>query len=47
LFYVETGLIDAPAFAHDAVGLVMFAFAAVAVFALSQQLATRPHAQPN
>jgi exosortase len=47
LFYVEAGLIDAPEFAHDAVGLVMFAFAAVAVFVLSQQLVTRPHAQPN
>lgn len=47
LFYVEAGLIDAPAFTHDAVGLVMFACAAVAVFVLSQQLVTRPHAQPN
>jgi exosortase len=44
LFYVEAQLIAAPDFMHDAVGLVMFVFAAVAVFLMSQQLASERHA---
>lgn len=47
LFYVEAGLIDAPRFTHDAVGLVMFAVAAIAVVSLSQKLVTRSHAHPG
>lgn len=44
LFYVETGLIDAPDAFHDAIGLVMFAFAAATVFALARTLAEPHHA---
>jgi exosortase len=39
LFYVEAGLIQAPDQLHDAVGVVMFAFAAATVFALARTLA--------
>jgi exosortase len=43
LFYVEAGLILAPDFFHDAIGLVMFAFAAVSVFAMARKLADPHH----
>jgi exosortase/archaeosortase family protein len=45
LFYVEAGLIQAPDSFHDAIGLVMFAFAAVTVFALARRLAEAQHAR--
>ena len=44
LFYLEAGLIQAPEQLHDAIGLVMFAFAAAAVFLLSHTLAGKRHA---
>lgn len=44
LFFVETGLIQGPKLLHDAVGLVMFAFAAATVFVLARKLAGEAHA---
>lgn len=44
LFYVEAGLLAAPKLFHDAIGLVMFAFAAATVFAMARQLAGPNHA---
>jgi exosortase/archaeosortase family protein len=44
LFYIESGMIQAPAVAHDAVGIVMFAFAAGSLALLSQRLADVRHA---
>jgi exosortase len=44
LFYLETGLIEAPAQAHEAVGIVMFAIAAGTLAAMSQHLARVTHA---
>ncbi|MFC4313049.1 archaeosortase/exosortase family protein [Steroidobacter flavus] len=44
LFYVEAGLIQAPDQFHDAIGLVMFAFAATTVFVLARKLAEPEHA---
>jgi exosortase len=38
LFYVESGLIEAPDSAHDLVGAVMFAFAAIAIWSVAQRL---------
>lgn len=39
LFYVESGIFDGPELLHGAIGVVMFAFAAVAVFTLARTLA--------
>ena len=44
LFYVEAGILEGPELLHDAIGLVMFAFAAVAVFALARKLGGYEHA---
>lgn len=44
LFYVEAGLVRGPDQLHDMVGLVMFAFAAVVLFAVSRKLASDEHA---
>lgn len=44
LFYVETGLIPGPEHLHDAIGLVMFAFAAATIVALARKLAGEAHA---
>lgn len=44
LFYVEAGIVRGPARLHDAIGLVMFAFAAVTTFALARGLARARHA---
>lgn len=43
LFYVEAGLLQGPDLLHDAIGLVMFAFAAATIFALSCTLAGPKH----
>lgn len=44
LFYVEAGIFEGPELLHDAIGLVMFAFAAVMVFAMARTLAGDGHA---
>ena len=44
LFYIEGGIIQAPAIAHDAIGLVMLAFAAGSLTSLSLRLAGVRHA---
>jgi exosortase/archaeosortase family protein len=44
LFYVEAGLLAGPAFLHEAIGLVMFAFAAGVILVLSRKLADYRHA---
>lgn len=44
LFYVEAKIFQGPELLHDAIGLVMFAFAAVTVFAMARKLAGEAHA---
>lgn len=44
LFYLEAGIVEGPERLHDAIGLVMFAFAAATVFALARKLAGYRHA---
>ena len=44
LFYIESGLIEAPPQAHEAVAIVMFAIAAGTLAAMSQRLARVSHA---
>jgi exosortase/archaeosortase family protein len=44
LFYGEAVFAEGPASMHDAIGLVMFAFAAIAVFILARKLAGDRHA---
>ena len=44
LFYVEAGIFEGPELLHEATGLVMFAFAAAAVFTLARKLAGYEHA---
>ena len=44
LFYVEAGLLQGPELLHDAIGLVMFAFAAATIFVVSCTLAGPKHA---
>lgn len=44
LFYVEAVIRDGPDSLHDAIGLVMFALAAVGVFTLARKLAGHQHA---
>lgn len=44
LFYVKAGIFEGPELLHDAIGVVMFAFAAVAVFTLARTLAGYRHA---
>ncbi|MCU0938511.1 MAG: archaeosortase/exosortase family protein [Burkholderiaceae bacterium] len=46
LFFVEAGLIEAPAAAHDAVGLAAFALAIVPIVALTQWRTTPAAAKP-
>ncbi|MDY6947194.1 MAG: archaeosortase/exosortase family protein [Pseudomonadota bacterium] len=44
LFYVEAGIFQGPELLHEAIGLVMFAFAAVALFTMARKLAGYAHA---
>ncbi|WP_293853900.1 archaeosortase/exosortase family protein [Steroidobacter sp.] len=45
LFYVEAGLIPGPEFLHEAIGLVMFAFAAATLFVAARKLVTHVDAE--
>lgn len=44
LFYVEAGIFRGPEQLHEAIGLVMFAFAAVTLLTLARKLAGQGHA---